>query len=54
MTILHDEQAFDYAYRNYMDKGGHSYDEWDIRMAWKHYNNDPGYYDFLFQDYLFD
>lgn len=49
MTILNDEQAFNNAYRNYMEKGGHSYDEWDIRMAWSHYKLDPSDYDFLFE-----
>ena len=41
------EDLFKLRYREYMDKGGHSYDEWDISWAWDRYQTHPREYYFL-------
>lgn len=44
-TVNKDE--FELAYRRYMDRGGHSYDAWDIAAAWRDYQNGTDSFDWL-------
>lgn len=45
--VTNDE--FELAYRRAMDKGGHSYDDWDIAMALSGYKEVPSKYEWVFE-----
>ena len=39
--------SFELRYRKYMEKNGCSYDPWDIREAWKQYQEAPEKYQYI-------
>lgn len=47
MIELVSKAKFNAAYREYMENGGHSYDEWDRAAAWSDYQIDPTKYEWL-------
>jgi hypothetical protein len=41
------KDAFELAFRRYMEEGGHSYDPWDIAANWGLYQENPGKFSWL-------
>jgi hypothetical protein len=41
------KDAFELAFRRYMEDGGHSYDQWDIAYAWREYQVNSDKYAWL-------
>jgi len=50
MIELVTKNEFELAYRRAMYRGGHGYDDWDVAMNWKGYQEDPSKYGWVFEE----
>jgi hypothetical protein len=42
------KEKFELLYRQFMDRGGHSYDPWDIAVSWDRFQRAPQEFLWLF------